>query len=164
MWKSLISTSQRASRAAPRSHPTASIGRTSLPTTGPCSFSAVPSLRKDENEKDQFLDRESLKPERTEGTKSGTDNEVAQQPSAYDPSNTAPESELEATGKEQQKEGDQRNPLNMSAANPEVSAWRAPTEGGADRNANRESSSRRGHPKKSRTIHVKEDGTHVSYR
>jgi hypothetical protein len=52
----------------------------------------------------------------------------------------------------------------MSPANKDVSAWRGATEGGPDRNREQNASSSRGSPKKSRGIHVKEDGTHVSYR
>lgn len=110
-----------------------------------------------------MLDRETLNPERSETTKSGTDGEVAKHPSAFDPSKTAPESEHEATAEESRKEG-KDDPLNMSPANKDVSAWRGPTEGGPDRNRDREASSSRGAPKKNRGIHVKEDGTHVSYQ
>lgn len=105
-----------------------------------------------------------MNPERSEVTKSGTDSEVAHHPSAYDPTNTSPERELEATSEESQREGKAGNPLDMSPANKDVSAWRGPTEGGAERNADRDVSSAKGSPKKKRSIHVKDDGTHVSYR
>lgn len=119
-------------------------------------------LRKDDPT--DINDRHSLTPERSEVAKSGTDSEVAEHPSAWDPNNTDPERELEATQEENQREGKQGSPLNMSPANKEASAWRGPTEGGADRNADRQASSAKGRPNKKRAIHVKEDGTHVSYR
>ena len=165
MWKSLTFTGQQTSQAARCFNSTARTTGTSMrKTAGHRSFMVVPPSRKNGSQGDDFHDRESLSPERNEGTKSGTDNEVAQHPSAYDPSNTDPESELEAAGHDQPRDGQQRNPLNMSAANQGISAWRRPNEGGSDRNADRGSSSAKGNPKKSRTIHVKEDGTHVSYR
>lgn len=164
MWKSLISTGQRVNRTAFNSHPAARISAFPVPATGRRPFTAAPYRWKETAQSSDVNDRESLNPERSEVTKSGTDDEVAQHPSAYDPHNTAPESELEATQKEQQSAGKEGNPLNMSPANQDVSAWRGPQEGGAVRNADREASSARGTPKKNRSIHVKEDGTHVSYR
>ncbi|KAJ5387899.1 hypothetical protein N7509_010440 [Penicillium cosmopolitanum] len=122
-----------------------------------CHFSA----RKRQPPED--IDREELRPERSEVTKSGTDNEIAHHDSAFDPTNTAPESELAATENES-KSTNVKGSLNMSPANKDVSAWRGPTEGGPDRNVDRGVSSKRGSPNKRRTIHVKEDGTHVSYR
>ncbi|KAJ5594980.1 uncharacterized protein N7459_001188 [Penicillium hispanicum] len=163
MWKSLISTGQQANRAAFKSYPADRISASLLPATAR-PFTAAPYRRKEATQHNDVNDRESLNPERSEVTKSGTDNEVAQHPTAYDPHNTAPESELEATRKEQQSAGKEGNPLNVSPANQDVSAWRGPQEGGAARNADREASSARGIPKKNRSIHVKEDGTHVSYR
>ena len=135
-----------------------------MPSTLHRPFTAASNPRKEKEERDDFHDREALTPERTEVSKSGTDNEIAEHPSAFDPGNTAPESELEATGKEQEKKGEGRNPLNMSPANQDISAWRNQAEGGPVRNADREASSSRGSTKKARSIHVKEDGTHVSYR
>lgn len=70
---------------------------------------------------------------------------------------------MEATEKESQEKGESGT-LNVSGANQEVNKWRAPQEGGPDRNADRKASSSRGTPNKRRTIHVKEDGTHVAYR
>jgi hypothetical protein len=97
-------------------------------------------------------------------TKSGTDSEVAQHPTAYDPSKTAPETELRATGEEHEREGKSGNPLDMSPANKNVSGWRKPTEGGPAQNADKPGPSARGQPRKNRKIDVKEDGTHVSHR
>lgn len=122
-------------------------------------FSAALSLQKESED----FDREALQPDRAEGTKSGTDSEIAQHDSAYDPSNTAPESELEATEQENQQKG-KGGTLNVSGANQDVNKWRGPQEGGPDRNIERERPSGRGSPNKRRTIHVKEDGTHVAYR
>lgn len=158
MWKSLISTSQQATRANPRNSVAALCIAPSATSGRP--FSAISQLLKDSP---PDIDREELRPERSEVTKSGTDNEIAHHDSAFDPSNTAPESELAAT---EQESGSTnvKGTLDMSPANKDVSAWRGPTEGGPDRNLDRGVSSKRGTPNKSRTIHVKEDGTHVSYR
>lgn len=159
MWKSLISSSQQATRANPRNCVAAL--RITLPATSGRPFSAISRLEKDNPPED--LDREELRPERSEVTKSGTDNEIAHHDTAFDPSNTAPESELAATEHES-KSTNVKGTLNMSPANKDVSAWRGPTEGGPDRNVDKGVSSKRGTPNKRRTIHVKEDGTHVSYR
>lgn len=159
MWKSLISTSQQATRATPRNC-VAALCITPSTTSGR-PFSAISRLEKDNPPED--IDREELRPERSEVTKSGTDNEIAHHDSAFDPTNTAPESELAATENES-KSTNVKGSLNMSPANKDVSAWRGPTEGGPDRNVDRGVSSKRGSPNKRRTIHVKEDGTHVSYR
>jgi hypothetical protein len=97
-------------------------------------------------------------------TKSGTDSEVAQHPAAYDPSKTAPETELRATKEEHKREGKRGSPLDMSPANKDVSAWRGPTEGGPAQSADKPGPSVRGQPKKNRKIEVKEDGTHVSHQ
>lgn len=80
------------------------------------------------------MDRSTLRPERTEYSKSGTDNEVAGHPSAYDPSNTSPEGQTEASGRESQQEGKISNPLDVSPANKDVSQARDPMEGAPDQN------------------------------
>ncbi|PYH93044.1 hypothetical protein BO71DRAFT_8938 [Aspergillus ellipticus CBS 707.79] len=97
-------------------------------------------------------DRTVLDPQRSEVSKSGTDNEVAGHPAAYDPSKTSPESEIEATQEESQKEGKVSNPLDMSPANKDVSHWRHPTEGGPDHNAKKAAPSARGSAKKNRPV------------
>lgn len=156
MWKSIISTGQQATRAT----------RVQLFKTTPSAISATPFSTTANTKKEGdygLLDRETLNPERSETAKSGTDGEVAKHPSAFDPSNTSPEAEHEATARESRQEG-KDDPLNMSPANKDVSAWRGPTEGGPVRNKDREASSTPGKTKKGRGIHVKEDGTHVSYR
>jgi hypothetical protein len=161
MWKSIISTSQQVTRAT-RSQLSTSVPALTTQVTTNASFSTTPRPGKSGYE--GLNDREALDPQRSETTKSGTDGEVAEHPSAFDPSNTAPESELAATAEENKKEGKPDSPLDMSPANQDVSAWRGPTEGGPARNRDREASSSRGAPKKNRSIHVKEDGTHVSYK
>jgi hypothetical protein len=161
MWKSIISISQQASRAT-RSQFSTTVPVLVSPTATKAPFSTTPRSQKSKYE--NLQDRESLNPERSETTKSGTDGEVAMHPSAFDPSNTAPESELAATAEENKQEGKPDSPLDMSPANKDVSSWRRPTEGGPARNQDREASSTRGAPKKNRSIHVKEDGTHVSYK
>ncbi|KAJ5467148.1 hypothetical protein N7475_004900 [Penicillium sp. IBT 31633x] len=159
MWKSIISAGHQATRAS-RSQLANATPLLATPTIR-TPFSTTPYPRM---EKDDLLDRESLNPERSETAKSGTDAEVAKHPAAFDPSNTAPENELAATAEESKKEGDKESPLNVSPANKDVSSWRRPNEGAPDRNRDREASSSRGAPKKNRGIHVKDDGTHVSYR
>ncbi|KAJ5785248.1 uncharacterized protein N7503_010460 [Penicillium pulvis] len=160
MWKSLITSGQQAPRRI--CHQTSGLWTRSRTPATRNPFST--SLQLQADNKSTLQDRESLNPERNEGTKSGTDNEVAHHPAAYDPHNTAPESEMEAAGKEKHEEGQEHNPLDVSAANSDVSKWRGPKEGGPDRNVDKESLSGKGTPKKNRRIDVKEDGTHVSYR
>lgn len=160
MWKSLITTGQQAPRANHHQFYVAAL-RSAQPSVSHRAFSGIPRLQKDNPPED--IDREALTPERSEVTKSGTDNEIAHHDSAFDPSNTAPENELAATEQESRTKN-MKGTLNMSPANKDVSSWRGPTEGGPDRNVDRGTSSKRGSPNKRRTIHVKEDGTHVSYR
>lgn len=93
-------------------------------------------------------DRTVLDPQRSEVSKSGTDNEVAAHPAAYDPHRTSPESEIAATEEESQQEGKVSNPLDMSPANKETSKSRPPQEGGPDRNVEREKPSSRGSARK----------------
>ena len=59
-------------------------------------------------------DRQSLKPRRAEGTKSGTDDEVAQTDAAFNPKKTSPE-EAKASA------ASNGNPLDASGANREFS-------------------------------------------
>ncbi|KAL2012364.1 hypothetical protein VTN00DRAFT_5082 [Thermoascus crustaceus] len=93
------------------------------------------------------MDRSTLRPERTEYSKSGTDDEVAGHPSAYDPSNTSPEGQTEASGRESQQEGKISNPLDVSPANKDVSQARDPMEGAPDQNV-KSGRSVRGSPRK----------------
>lgn len=162
MWKTIISAGQQATRASRSQLSKPTSQSLATPTATRTPFSTTP-LRQIEDGQSS-LDRETLNPERSETAKSGTDGEVAKHPSAFDPKNTAPESELAATEEESRQEGKKESPLNMSPANRDASAWRRQEEDGPDRNRDREASSSRGAPKKGRGIHVKEDGTHVSYR
>lgn len=158
MWNNFLSTSRQAIKTTRHIQPARPLW-VSTTTTPQRPFSITSRTHKQSED----FDREALQPDRSEVTKSGTDSEIAQHDSAYDPSTTAPESELEATEQESKQKGKQGT-LNMSGANQDVNKWRAPQEGGPDRNVERESPSTRGSPNKRRTIHVKEDGTHVSYR
>ncbi|KAJ5702295.1 hypothetical protein N7488_009843 [Penicillium malachiteum] len=165
MWKSLVSSGQQATRTSRHLQSSPGLWTPPVSAATRSTFSTTSNSQKDTGNTDAFFkEREALNPERAEVTKSGTDSEVAQHASAYDPRNISPESELEAVGKEQLAEGKEGNPLNMSPANSEVSAWRSPAEGGPDRNAEKKGASGKGVTKKGRSIHVKEDGTHVSYR
>ncbi|KAJ5825706.1 hypothetical protein N7474_002844 [Penicillium riverlandense] len=157
MWKRIIPSSQQAcALTRNQALPVTTKAQRSLSTTTPRYQKNKPSSATE--------DRGRLSPERTEVSKSGTDSEVAQHPAAYDPSKTAPETELKATGEEHEREGKSGNPLDMSPANQDVSAWRGQTEGGAAHNAEKSGPSSRGQPRKNRKIEVKEDGTHVSHR
>ncbi|KGO74515.1 hypothetical protein PITC_099070 [Penicillium italicum] len=162
MWKPIFSAGQQATRAtwSQVSKTTTHSLATPTATRTPFSTTALPQIEKGQGP----LDRETLNPERSETAKSGTDGEVAKHPSAFDPKNTAPESELAATEEESRQEGKTESPLDMSPANRGASAWRRQAEDGPDRNRDRAASSSRGASKKGRGIHVKEDGTHVSYR
>lgn len=159
MWTSLISSGRQAMRPTSHSHPTATLPS---PLAVRRTFIAAPRLCKQSAQAQDF-NRESLDPHPSEGTKTGTDDQIAQHDSAFDPSNTSPESELEATERESQATG-KKGTLNVSGANKEANTWRGPQEGGPARNADKEGTSKRGHPDKRRTIEVKEDGTHVSRR
>ncbi|KAK4128453.1 hypothetical protein N657DRAFT_638927 [Parathielavia appendiculata] len=66
-------------------------------------------------------DREALNPRRSEGTKSGTDDDAAQTDAAFDRHNTEPKTEKESA----QGNG---NPLGVSGANRDVSATPNPKE------------------------------------
>jgi hypothetical protein len=60
--------------------------------------------------------RDSLKPKSTEGSKSSTDQGVAETNTAFDPSTTRPEEEKDEAGK-----GKRGNPLGVSGASREDS-------------------------------------------
>jgi hypothetical protein len=162
MWKTIISAGQQATRVSRSQVSKTTTQSLAIPTATRTPFSTTPLFQVEKGQ--TSLDRETLNPERSETAKSGTDAEVAKHPSAFDPSNTAPESELAATEEESRQEGKKESPLNMSPANTGASSYRHPGEEGPDRNRDRGVSSTRGSPKKGRSIHVKEDGTHVSYR
>ncbi|KAB8235040.1 uncharacterized protein BDW43DRAFT_49358 [Aspergillus alliaceus] len=103
-------------------------------------------------EEDKFHDRTILDPQRNEVSKTGTDNEVAGHPAAYDPSKTSPESEIQATEEESQQQGKVSNPLNVSPANKEVSGTRPAQEGLPDRNAEKSGSTGRGAARKNKEV------------
>ncbi|KAJ5605567.1 hypothetical protein N7510_008348 [Penicillium lagena] len=97
-------------------------------------------------------ERQALNPERYETCKSGTDDEVAQHKSPYDPSSTTPESEHRALEDEYRLEGDvTHDPLFISPANREVSLILDPMVGGAVHNA-QSLGSVRGWTNKHRTV------------
>ncbi|KAJ5665803.1 uncharacterized protein N7477_008251 [Penicillium maclennaniae] len=163
MWKSVISSGQQAARTAQHVAPKPSLWTPSA-SAGPIrTFSAIPKFQKQTATQANPWNRESLNPQRSEVSKSGTDDEIAQHGAAFDPNNTAPESELEATEQEAKSKGE-KGTLNMSPANKDVHAWKGPQQGGPEKNEDRGVASSRGSPNKRRSIHVKEDGTHVSYR
>jgi hypothetical protein len=162
MWKTIVSVGQQATRATRSQVSKTTAQSLATPTATRTPFSTTPRSQVEKGQ--TSLDRETLNPERSETAKSGTDAEVAEHPAAFDPKNTAPESELAATEEESRQEGKKESPLNMSPANTGASAWRRPAEDGPDRNRDRTASSSRGATQKGRSIHVKEDGTHVSYR
>ncbi|EAW16114.1 uncharacterized protein NFIA_054600 [Aspergillus fischeri NRRL 181] len=116
------------------------------------AFRSFPCLRRSE-EQPRMHNRNELDPQRSEGTKTGTDNEVATHHTAYDPNTTSPESEMNQAEKESEQGGKVSNPLDVSAANKDVSGARDPQEGGPDHNAEKEPSGR-GSPRKGREVHV----------
>ncbi|KAF7117944.1 hypothetical protein CNMCM5793_007294 [Aspergillus hiratsukae] len=116
------------------------------------AFRSLPCLRASE-EQPRMHNRNELDPQRSEGTKTGTDNEVATHHAAYDPNTTSPESEINQAEKESEQGGKVSNPLDVSAANKDVSGARDPQEGGPDHNKEKEPSGR-GSPRKGREVHV----------
>ncbi|KAL5000114.1 hypothetical protein BDV10DRAFT_42309 [Aspergillus recurvatus] len=105
-----------------------------------------------QDEEDNFHDRSKLDPQRSEETQSATTDEVATRNTAFDPSETSPESELNASQKETNKKGDPRDPLTVSPADKDVSGTRDPMESGAARNADKEGGAHSGggSPRKNR--------------
>ncbi|PKX95478.1 uncharacterized protein P174DRAFT_511223 [Aspergillus novofumigatus IBT 16806] len=116
------------------------------------AFRSLEGLRASE-EQPRMHNRNELDPQRSEGTKTGTDNEVATHHAAYDPNTTSPEGEINQAEKESEQGGKVSNPLDVSAANKDVSEARDPQEGGPDHNAEKEPSGR-GSPRKGREVHV----------
>ncbi|KAI9046198.1 uncharacterized protein KD926_004036 [Aspergillus affinis] len=162
MWKELT-TLPRLGQSALRNASRVQIQtRTTAPRTLPAiahgrsfhAFSALRTTKEQKGEEDRTHDRHVLDPQRSEVTKSGTDNEVAAHPAAYDPHRTSPESEIAATEEESQYEGKVSNPLDMSPANKETSKARPPKEGGAVRNAEKEKPSSRGSARKHGEVKV----------
>ena len=128
-------------------------------------LSTTPSLRKENPKTYDSNEREKLDPMSNEVTKSGTDDEVARSSTSYDAGNTAPENELAAGEQQRKEEGKPGNPLDVSPANPEVSAWRRPTEGQPEQGRDKQrGQTGRGAVRKNRKVEVKEDGSHVAHR
>ncbi|KAL6238837.1 hypothetical protein BDW75DRAFT_188776 [Aspergillus navahoensis] len=105
-----------------------------------------------QDEEDHFHDRSKLDPQRSEETQSATTDEVATRDTAFDPSETSPENELNASQKETNKRRDPRDPLTVSPADKDVSGTRDPMESGAARNADKEDGAHsvEGSPRKNR--------------
>ncbi|PGH35056.1 hypothetical protein GX50_02087 [[Emmonsia] crescens] len=99
------------------------------------TFTTSSSAQKEAQQTSNDQDRSNLDPNSTESTNSGTHAEVASQKTSFNPSSTAPESELEEARQEAAKDnsGDAKdagskentganNPLEVSPANRDVSA------------------------------------------
>ena len=158
MWETVLASGKQATRLTRNVHLVTFI-RTRPATR---AFSAIPHHQKHADQAED-INREALDPQRTEVTQSGTDSDIAQHDSAWDPSNTAPESEFKATEQEHNNKGEEGT-LSMSPANPDIRAWQNQMERDSERGDEQRATSQRGQPNKNRTIHVKEDGTHVSRR
>ncbi|KZF21096.1 hypothetical protein L228DRAFT_284168 [Xylona heveae TC161] len=131
----------RLRQTCPRGTRIALVRGLSQSQTQSLSSSAILSARKDAQDKD------SLKPEPTEYSKSGSDAQAAQtEEAAFDPQKTSPETEKGTAG----SEANDSNPLEVSPANQEVSKPRGSTEGGPEGSApgGRERASGGGSPKK----------------
>ncbi|KLJ06837.1 hypothetical protein EMPG_17672 [Blastomyces silverae] len=124
------------------------------------SFTTSSLAHKEAQQHPKNQDRSDLNPNSTESTNSGTHAEVASQQTAFNPSNTAPESELEEVRQESAENNgaganasskeskSAKNPLEVSPANRDVSTSK--DEGGA-RNQSKEPS-RRGSPTKAKEV------------
>lgn len=101
-----------------------------------------------EQNADRLINRDALNPSRSEGTGTGTDDEVASHDSSFDPKNTAPETEMEAVGRESEARKDTSSPLDVSPGNREVNKTRDPSqdppESGVDRPASAKGWTRKG--------------------
>lgn len=140
-------------RQAQRTYAFNSLAKTQSQAQAHKTFITTP-LRQSQpqDEEDHFHDRSKLDPQRSEETQSATTDEVATRDTAFDPSKTSPESELNASQKETNKKGDPRDPLTVSPADNNVSGTRDPMEGGAAKNADKEDGahSSGGSPRKNR--------------
>lgn len=129
---SSLRTISNAFRAAPRAH---TLAHRRFPFAAPSPASVTPTntttspLQSSSSSSSPFhtapaarlaykddQDRESLKPQSTQGSMSGTDQDAADSDAAFDPSTTRPERE-----KEQAREPSGGNPLETSGANQEKS-------------------------------------------
>ncbi|KAI9673048.1 MAG: hypothetical protein M1817_003212 [Caeruleum heppii] len=106
-------------------------------------------------------DKDSINTEATEYSKSGTDDQAAHEDqAAFDPNQTAPETEKQTADQESgvsqrqsASKGSDPNPLEVSPANPEVSKQRDPQEGGAESSSrDRERASGSGSPRKNKPM------------
>lgn len=113
--------------------------------------SATRSTERHNGDWDTLLNRHSLNPSRVENSQSGTDNEVASHDAPFDPSNTAPEAEMEATARESLQRNKQSNPLDVSPANRDVNKPREPSEDKAERGVEKPPSTR-GKPRKNKPV------------
>lgn len=77
---------------------------------------------------EKLINRNQLDPRRSENTGSGSDDEAAHTATSFDPTNTAPEGQLDATRAEAREAGHTSSPLETSPANQEVSQARDPNE------------------------------------
>lgn len=95
-----------------------------------------------EQNADRLINRDALNPSRSEGTGTGTDDEVASHESSFDPKNTAPESEMEAAGRESEARKDTSSPLDVSPGNREVNKTRDPSQDPPDSGVDRPASAK----------------------
>lgn len=93
-------------------------------------------------------DKDSLKPESNEYSKSGSDSAAAASDAAFDPNKTSPESAEQTSENEGQDKSGEGDPLNASPANPSISKPRGAQEGGAE-DGKRTKTSGGGSPNKS---------------
>jgi len=98
-------------------------------------------------------ERRVLNPERSETSKSGTDNEVAGYSSSYDPSETTPENEFKVLENECRNVGI-INPLFISPANKKFSTLLDEMAGGSVHNADKLGASGRGLTRKGKEVHI----------
>lgn len=143
MWKRIVSISQLpplSSRTAQRPQLRAAIIKPDTAAISPTrGFHVVPTLQGSRKQGDhnnqQDFDRKALNPEKSEGTVSGTDSEIAKYPTAYDPAKTSPEREMRDTEKESQQDGKPGGPLNVSGANKDINVGNEEKDAGPTQNA-----------------------------
>ncbi|KAL1996028.1 hypothetical protein VTN49DRAFT_563 [Thermomyces lanuginosus] len=104
-----------------------------------------------EDAAEKLIDRNQLDPRRSENTGSGSDDEAAHTAASFDPSNTAPEAQLDATRSEAREAGYTSSPLETSPANQEVNQARDPNERPSEQGEPRQPSSR-GTPPKNKAV------------
>jgi hypothetical protein len=162
MWKDLATPIRHIARTTAtttiRTQPTAPgniLTRNLATRQSQRTFTAIPRRQaQPQDEEDHFHDRHALDPSRTEASQSGTTDEVSHRDAAFDPSNTAPETEIGASREETKREGSGRDPLGVSAGDKDVGRERDPMEGGAEKNAEKEGHSARGSARKNHETKV----------